>query len=180
MLLLLARSRPRPLTLIRPFTSMSALRSAILQGPAPGGTPLTMFSLTFGNVPSGFAGPAPFDTGMTPMPPSNLARKSRSWQNHAQTRPARPIPSATRSHRCLLDHHCTFSPSFRIVTAALRESQTLLTVYSPDRSSIPCGCTPARLPPRVLVDSPVLRRRPVSARCRGRCAAPAGRAPDRT
>ncbi len=52
MLLLLARSKPRPLTLILPLMSMSALRSAILHGPAPGGTPLTMFSLTFGNVAS--------------------------------------------------------------------------------------------------------------------------------
>ena len=47
-------------------------------GPAAGMTPLTMFSLTFGNVPSAFIVPAPFDAGMTPMPPSNLARKSRS------------------------------------------------------------------------------------------------------
>jgi len=30
------------------------------RGPAPGGTPRTTFSLTFGSVPSGFAGPAPF------------------------------------------------------------------------------------------------------------------------
>jgi len=34
-----------------------------------------MWSLAFGNVPSGFAGPAAFDTGITPMPPSNLAMK---------------------------------------------------------------------------------------------------------
>src|SRR3954470_22679836 len=91
MLLLLARSRPRPLTLMRPLVSMSALRSAIRHGPAPGRTPLTTLSLTFGNVPSGFAGPAPFATGMTPMPPSNLASPSRSCA------PADPlIPSAIR------------------------------------------------------------------------------------
>ena len=43
-----------------------------------GKTPLTTFGLAFGSVPSGFAGPAPFDTGMTPMPPSNLTTESPS------------------------------------------------------------------------------------------------------
>jgi hypothetical protein len=35
-----------------------------------------MFSFTLGNVPSAFAGPAPFDAGRTPIPPSNFARKA--------------------------------------------------------------------------------------------------------
>src|SRR5258706_5416902 len=97
MLLLLARSKPRPLTLIRPLMSTSALRSAILQGPAPGKTPLTMFSLTLGNVPSGFTGPAPFATGMTPMPPSNLARNSRSCEESCAYAPTGPtIPKINR------------------------------------------------------------------------------------
>src|SRR5204863_276814 len=58
----LASSKPRPLTLMRPSVSTSALRSPILHGPPPGKTPLTTFSFAFGNVPSGFAGPAPFES----------------------------------------------------------------------------------------------------------------------
>src|SRR5689334_19484932 len=76
--LLLASRSPRPRTLMRPSTSTSARRSAMRHGPAPGGTPRTTFSLTFGSVPSGLAGPAPLAAGMTPMPPSKRTSRSRA------------------------------------------------------------------------------------------------------
>src|SRR6185503_3790980 len=49
--------------------------------------PRTMFSFTFGNVPSGLAGPATLATGMTPTPPSNPATRSRPRASNCPTKP---------------------------------------------------------------------------------------------
>src|SRR5215471_16566074 len=101
---------------------MSAWRFAIVQGPPPGFTPRTTFSFTFGNVPSGFTGPAPFDTGITPIPPSNCARKPRPC---APTLPAIiPIVNThTAAFLTITDRPFQFESR-----RALRESQPLLAV----------------------------------------------------
>ena len=65
-------SSPLPRTVIRPSNYTAALRPAITQI-CPGGlTPRAMFLLTV-TLPSAFT--VTFETGITPVAPSNLARE---------------------------------------------------------------------------------------------------------
>src|SRR5215467_16162473 len=68
-----ASSRPLPLTLTLPSVFTSALRAAMVQIWPGGWTPRTMLRLTTVAVA---AAPWPLETGITPMPPLNLARVS--------------------------------------------------------------------------------------------------------
>ena len=70
-----AKSRPLPSTLMCPSVLTSALRSAIAQSWPAGLTPRTTFLVTLGKLPSAFAAPETFETGWTPIPPSNLTRE---------------------------------------------------------------------------------------------------------